>query len=269
MWREIDIDLLTLSKLRSQARLPRVTERDVAIARDCGVRPVVVRPLAGSLPLRYEIVEGVKSWLVAGRAGMTKIAAEVRHELTDDEVLNLLEGEGGPHHNPIAESQAIVTTLDQEPGLQITELAARQGLPRTTVSQRLRLARLAPAVQQLLSEGRLKEGHARPLVTLPTADQVRLARRAIRENLSCRAVERIASDLRGATVPTARPSESAPRLSPSAKDSDHLRIERMISDHFACQTEFVDDGGRLTVVFHHHDVEVRDGILERLGARES
>ncbi len=269
MWREIDIDLLTLSKLRSQARLPRVTERDVAIARDCGVRPVVVRPLAGSLPLRYEIVEGVKSWLVAGRAGMTKIAAEVRHELTDDEVLNLLEGEGGPHHNPIAESQAIVTALDQEPGLQITELAARQGLPRTTVSQRLRLARLAPAVQQLLSEGRLKEGHARPLVTLPTADQVRLAKRVLRENLSCRAVERIASDLRGATAPTARPSESASRLSPHAKDSDHLRIERMISDHFACQTEFVDDGGRLTVVFHHHDVEVRDGILERLGALES
>ncbi len=70
---------------------------------------------------------------------------------------------------------------------------------------------------------------------------------------------------RAATQP-ALSQRPAPPTIPPAKDPDQVRAEQMISDHLACKTEFFDESGKLTVVFHHHDAEVRDGILERLGA---
>ncbi|MHB8455730.1 MAG: ParB/RepB/Spo0J family partition protein [Acidiferrobacterales bacterium] len=267
MLREIDVDLLQLSALRPSTRLPRVTLHDIARARASGVRPLVVRPLANTLPLRYEIIEGGKSWVVAQRAGLATVAAEVRADLTDDEVRKRLEEEGRQARDPIVESQVIDAMLADEPGLKITALAQREGLPRPTVSHRRRLGRLAPAVQALLSDGQLKEGHARPLVTLPAAEQLRFAKRIVREHLTCRAVEQLVREYHGraATQPALSQRPAPSSVSP-AKDPDQVRAEQMISDHLACRTEFSDAGGKLTVVFHHHDAEVRDGILEKLGA---
>jgi len=267
MLREIDLDLLQLSALRSSTKLPLVTLHDIALAHASGVRPLVVRPLVNTSPIRYEIVEGGKSWVVAQRAGLSTIAAEVRTDLTDDDVLKRLEEEGRQARDPIAESQVINAMLADEPGLRITDLAKREDLPRPTVSHRRRLGRLAPTVQALLSDGQLKEGQVRPLVALPVAEQLRFAKRILREHLTCRTVERLVREYHGRAVTQGLPSRRLESpIAPPTKDPDHVRAEQMISDHLACKTEFFDESGKLTVVFHHHDAEVRDGILERLGA---
>ncbi|MHB8409529.1 MAG: ParB/RepB/Spo0J family partition protein [Acidiferrobacterales bacterium] len=234
------------------------------MAKTCGVRPLVVRRIPTSVPVRYEIILGAQSWVAAQRAGLLRVPAEIL-DLTDDAAIRLMGEEGGQRPNPLAAAQTIAESFAENPGLRITALAAREGLSRPTVSHRHRLLRLAPAVQALLRAGEIKEGHARPLISLPATEQLRLARRIVREKLSCRAVEKLARVTRGEPTPAAASSVPSSNTPPPAKDVDQLRAEQMISDHFACRAEYRDDGRTLTVAFHHHDPEVRDGILARLG----
>ena len=65
-------------------------------------------------------------------------------------------------------------------------------MARTTVTNALRLLRLPEEVRELLREGQLTAGQARPLLGMESADeQILLAERAVREGLSARDLERL------------------------------------------------------------------------------
>ena len=66
----------------------------------------------------------------------------------------------------------------------------RVGKSRVAITNTLRLFQLPPAVQKLVGDGQLSAGHARALLGTPDrAFQEALARRAVAEQLSVRAVE--------------------------------------------------------------------------------
>jgi ParB family chromosome partitioning protein len=151
------------------------------------LQPVLVRSIGED---QYELIAGERRWRAARRAGLPTIPALVRNA-TDVASLEqaLVENLHRQDLNPLEEAAAY-QQLIEDFGLTHEQLAKRLGRSRATISNGLRLFQLPPAIQRLVIEGSLSAGHARALLGTPDrAFQEALARRAVAEDLSVRAVE--------------------------------------------------------------------------------
>jgi ParB family chromosome partitioning protein len=159
-----------------------------ASIREVGVlQPVLVRPAGEGA---YELIAGERRWRAAKRAGLPTIPAIVRdssdvHSVEQALVENLHRAD----LNPLEEAGAY-QQLIEDFGLTHEQLSQRVGKGRVSITNTLRLFQLPPAVQKLVGDGQLSAGHARALLGTPDrAYQEALARKAVAEQLSVRAVE--------------------------------------------------------------------------------
>ena len=151
------------------------------------VQPILARR-AGS---RFQIVAGERRWRAAKRAGLRSVPVIVR-DVDDRQVLEiaLVENIQREELNPIEEAGAY-RRLVGELGYSQEQVAERVGKDRSTVANLLRLLRLPRRVRQLIEEQTLSPGHARPLLTLATAEmQTEIAEHIVTKGLSVREVER-------------------------------------------------------------------------------
>lgn len=159
-----------------------------ASIREVGViQPVLVRRLDDD---QYELVAGERRWRAAKRAGFPTIPAIVR-AVSDMGTVEqaLIENLHRQDLNPLEEAGAY-QQLIEDFGLTHEQLSIKVGKSRVAITNTLRLFQLPPSVQKLVSEGQLSAGHARALLGTPDrAFQEALARRAVADQLSVRAVE--------------------------------------------------------------------------------
>jgi ParB family transcriptional regulator, chromosome partitioning protein len=151
------------------------------------IQPLVVRA-KGS---RYQLVAGERRWRAARLAGLTEVPAIVQ-DFPDDRLLEitLIENIQREDLNPIETAQAF-DRLARELHLSHEEIGNRTGKDRTTITNLLRLLQLPADLQQLVGEKRLTPGHARCLLTLPTAALQRdVAGKAVVQGWSVRQMER-------------------------------------------------------------------------------
>jgi ParB family chromosome partitioning protein len=166
------------------------------------LQPILVRP-AG--PERYELIAGERRWRAARRAGLQTIpalvkTAEDRSSLEQALVENLHRQD----LNALEEAGAY-QQLIEDFELTHEDVANRVGKSRVTITNTLRLLQLPPAIQRLVIDGQLSAGHARALLGTPDrAYQEALARRAVNEGLTVRAVEEAVRAREGA------PAEGGP-----------------------------------------------------------
>ena len=221
-----------------------------ASIRELGVlQPVLVRPRdEGS----YELIAGERRWRAAKRAGLQTIPALVR-QVGDDASLEqaLVENLHRQDLNPLEEAAAY-QQLIEDFHLTHEELATRVGKSRAAITNTLRLFQLPPTIQRLVAEDQLAEGHARALLGTPDrAFQEALAKRAVNEGLSVRAVEdavrarnRVAEGEVAAPGAVGRPGR---RLRPPGL----LELEELLSGHLETRVK-VDMGakkGRVIIEF--------------------
>lgn len=159
-----------------------------ASVREVGIlQPVLVRTVGeGS----YELVAGERRWRAAKRAGLQTIPAIVR-DVSDLQSVEqaLVENLHREDLNPLEEAGAY-QQLIEDFGLTHEQLSVRVGKSRAAITNTLRLFQLPPTVQKLVGEGQLSAGHARALLGTPDrAFQESLARKAVAEQMSVRAVE--------------------------------------------------------------------------------
>jgi ParB family chromosome partitioning protein len=104
----------------------------------------------------------------------------------------------------------MATELDLSP----EDIGGRTGKDRTTVVNSIRLLQLPADLQQLVAERRLSAGHARCLLSLPTADLQRdVAERAVARGWSVREMERTTQKmLEGRNAKTAGEVETDPNV---------------------------------------------------------
>lgn len=151
------------------------------------IQPLVVRLVGG----RYQLVAGERRWRAAKLAGVEQVPVTVR-EIPDDRLLevSLIENIQREDLNPIDTAVAF-STLSTELSLNPEEIGQRTGKDRTTVINFLRLLQLPEDLQQMVAERRLSAGHARCLLTLPTAVlQREVAEKAVAQGWSVRQTER-------------------------------------------------------------------------------
>jgi ParB family chromosome partitioning protein len=161
------------------------------------LQPVVVRR-AGE---RYELVVGERRWRAAQRAGLGTIPAVVADVDADDRLeVALIENVQRSDLNPIELAIAFRTLA--ETGATQEEIGRRVGLDRTSIANHLRLLDLPREVQSDVEDGRLSMGHAKALLQVSNPERRRALReRIVKEGLSVRAVETLASPPTRTTAP--------------------------------------------------------------------
>lgn len=217
------------------------------------IQPIVVTEENGA----WVILAGERRWRAARRAGLERVPVAVRENVTEQQRLELalVENLQRSDLDPIEEAEAY-RTLREEFGLSQEEVARSVGKARTTITNALRLLRLPDEVRELLVEGRLSAGQARPLLALKSAAQQRaLAREAVEAGLSARELEQRVGG-----------QETAPAKKKSEPKSDvHARAaEERLTQALQTKVQIHRRGAGGQVRIHFHSEEELMRLYETL-----
>ena len=234
---------------------PAILELAESIRAQGIVQPIVVTPEGEG----YAIIAGERRWRAARRAGLENVPVVVREVADDRELLELalVENLQRSDLNPMEEAEAYAS-LQEKFGLSQEEVSARVGKARTTVTNALRLLRLPEEVRELLQEGKLTAGQARPLLGLATPEeQIELAERAVRDGLSARDLERL----------TAAPQRPSPKKPDRPVEVHTAAAEEKLTRRLQTRVEIrrQGKGGQLRIHFHSEEELMRlyDVLYER------
>jgi ParB family chromosome partitioning protein len=244
---------------RTRFEEPAVEDLANSIRAQGIIQPLVVTPEGEG----YAIIAGERRWRAAQRAGLTDVPVVIRQVTDDRELLELalVENLQRSDLNPIEEAEAYAA-LQEKFGLSQDEVATRVGKARTTVTNALRLLRLPEEVLDLLREGRLTAGQARPLLGLQdTNAQIDLADRAVREGLSAREIERLTA------APADRPTKKPDRPPEVHTVAAEERLTRRLQTRVQIKRQ--GKGGHLRIHFHSEEELMRlfDVLIERGDSR--
>ncbi|HXY93166.1 MAG TPA: ParB/RepB/Spo0J family partition protein, partial [Acidimicrobiia bacterium] len=159
--------------------------------------------------------------------------------------------------NPLEEAAAY-QQLIEDFGLTHEAVATQVGKSRAAVTNSLRLLQLPPAIQKLVHEGRLGMGHARALLASPDrAFQEQLAERAVRDDLSVRAVEEAVREHEGQpSTPAASTAPAAPRTrAGKLRPPGLLELEELLGDHLETRVSITMGASRGKVVVEFSTLE--------------
>jgi len=213
-----------------------------------------VRPVEGG---RYEILANAETWLCAQRLGQTKVPVFVVEDI-DDEAANTITQK---HHDPISEAEAFAEARLQWQGAKrgsIAGVARSAGLTRQYVWHSLHLLMLPDELKAAVREGKLSAGHARAVLRFKARkEQLSAAKRIIDDGMTVRQAESYARS-------KSLPSQSTQK---GSRDPDIVRLERRITEHLGCEFKLDNHLGRC-VINYHGELEVLEGVLEKMGYRE-
>jgi ParB family chromosome partitioning protein len=189
------------------------------------VQPILLR-LNPQAEGRYQLVVGERRWRAARLAALSTVPAVIR-QLTDQDALELALTENLLRQdlNPLDVALAYQALQDKY-HLSHEQIAKRLGVNRSSITNTLRLLRLPPAVQEMLSKGEITYGHARALLGLDSeAAQVQFAVMISKKGLSVRQVESMVA-LQG-VKPAPSETPSKPQVDPNVRAAA-LELERTL-----------------------------------------
>ena len=230
------------------------------------LQPITVRPSPKAAD-RYELIAGERRLRAATSLGWAKIPAVVK-DLSDQEILTLalIENLQRSDLNPIEEAEGYDQLISHFGHTQQT-VADMVGKDRSTVANVHRILQLPQAVRQLLTDGQLTAGQARPLLGLGDAARITsLAREIVTKGLSAREVERQVR-LTGQDEPKSnkgRPKKADVRT-PEIKS-----LEQTLRKHFQTDVDIaVKKGNKGTVTVSFYSPDDLDRVLELMGISDN
>ncbi len=239
---------------------PAAMDELIASVRAHGVlQPILVRPVAGG---RFEIVAGERRWRAAQAAGLHEMPAVVRP--LDDRAafeIALIENIQRSDLNAIEEARGYRRLIDEFKHTQQV-LAGIVGKSRSHVTNLLRLLELPESVQAMVEDGRLAMGHARALAS--AADPEALARQAIAEGLSVRAVEQLAA---GRETPKPRHALSPVAAAANDANVDALEVQLAESLGMPVALAVATGGASGSLTIRFASLDQLDWLCARLESR--
>jgi ParB family chromosome partitioning protein len=243
----LPVDRLAPNRMQPRTRMDEAALAELADSiRAQGVlQPIVVTPEAGE---RYSIIAGERRWRASQLAGLDTVPVVVREVKDERELLELalVENLQRSDLNPVEEAEAY-QQLRKDFSLSQEQIGQRVGKSRPAIANALRLLNLPDEVQEMLRQGQLTAGQARPLLGLERQAALRLAQRAAAEGLTARQLEALA-----------QPPASKPR--PKAKkrkvEVHAAAAEETLTRHLQTKVEIRRRrGGAGEVRLHFHSEE--------------
>lgn len=213
----------------------------------------------GGIGVEYELVAGERRLRAARLAGLLQIPVLIRTgEETDLMKLELaiIENIQREDLNPVDRARAF-ERLTKEFNFKHHEIGKKVGKSREYVSNSLRILSLPEYIVNALSEGKISEGHTRPLMMLidRPQEQETLFKEILFKKLNVREAESIARHI---AVERAR----------KLIDQELIDIEDLFKEKLGTRVriEKKEEGGRVTIDFFNKD-DLR-ALLERIISTE-
>lgn len=189
---EIDIGLIEANPDQPRKVFDRAALQELADS--ISVHGVIMPIVVNKKGEKYMIIAGERRWRASKLAGKKSVPAIVK-DYNERQVkeISLIENLQREDLNPIEAANAMKQLMD-EYNITQEDLAERIGKSRSAVANTLRLLTLQEEVIGLVADGSLSQGHARALITLPKADQIAIAQKAVAKRMSVREVEQAVKD---------------------------------------------------------------------------
>ncbi len=172
---------------------------------------------------KFEIISGERRYRASKIAGLKSLPAYIRL-VNDQEMLEMALVENIQREDLDAIEVALTyQRLLEEIGLTQENLSQRVGKERSTITNSIRLLRLAPQIQNAIRSGEISAGHGRAIISLEEAEsQDLLFKKIVKEGLNVRQSEQAANLLKN-------PQKKAPVSKPAIPN--HLKkIQKSLSD---------------------------------------
>ncbi len=252
---EIDIQLLDTNpgQPRKDFDRERLQELADSIRQHGVVQPIVARPNGG----RYTIVTGERRYRAARLAGLKTVPVVVK-EFDEQQVMEvaLIENIQREDLNPVEEAAAIRFLMDQH-DLTQEEVSQRLSKSRPAIANALRLLNLAPAVLDLVREGKLSAGHGRALAAVGDARlQKELANKAVETKCSVRALEQMVKQ--GLEKKTEKPK-------PKPLQGEMYHVEERLRERLGTKVKLSGSERRGKIVIEYYSQESLEHIYNLLG----
>jgi ParB family chromosome partitioning protein len=196
---QVDIDALIPGKYqpRQQFNEEALLELSQSIKSQGIIQPLIVRLASMNT---YEIIAGERRWRAAKMAGLATLPIVIKE--IDNEAamaMGLIENMQREDLNVMDMAQGM-DRLIHEFSLTHQSIADVLGKSRAAVTNTLRLLQLEAPLQDLVKTSRLEMGHARSLLSLPTASRLQAAEYIMQKALSVRATEAYVRDFQAGKV---------------------------------------------------------------------
>ena len=215
------------------------------------IQPLVVRAAKKG----YELVAGERRWRAARKAGLKEVPCLIR-EFTDEEnmLVAIIENMQREDLDPIEEAEGLSRMMDVY-GLTQEQVSKSVGKSRPYIANSLRLLNLPEEIRARVSAGELSAGHARAILACSSAArQVELAETVIKEGLSVRETEKLAT------------SEKAKRKKPARrqKNREILRVEEELRTLMGTKVNIVSKGRGGAIELEYYTTEELNRLIDVL-----
>jgi ParB family chromosome partitioning protein len=263
---------IEVEKIKPNPYQPR-REFDDAALRDLSesikmygiLQPLVVTRMEvekedGGLAVEYELISGERRLRASKLAGLAAVPALIRNGEEDAQVkleLAIIENLQREDLNPVDRARAF-ERLIKEFGFKHFQVAEKVGRSREYVSNTMRILALPMEMLQALSDGKISEGHTRPLLMLVDRpeEQMTLFKEIMYKKMTVRESETISRKIAYDKV----------RKKERAFDPELMEIEQKFKDSLGTRVhiERSDTGGKLSIDFFSAQ-DLRD-ILDRMNS---
>jgi ParB family transcriptional regulator, chromosome partitioning protein len=212
----------------------------------------------GGMSVEYELISGERRLRASKLAGLAQVPALIRNSEDDGRVkleLAIIENLQREDLNPVDRARSF-DRLAKEFGLKQQQIAEKVGKSREYVSNSLRILSLPPEMITALEEGKISEGHTRPLLMLSDRpeEQLVLFKEIITKKLTVREAESLSR-----RVATDRIRNKGKYLDPQI-----IEMEKSFTETLGTRVriEKGKEGGTVTIDFFSPD-DLRN-LLEKL-----
>jgi len=203
----------------------------------------------GGLTTEYELIAGERRLRASKLAGLTQVPALIRsggESAREKLELAIIENLQREDLNPVDRARAF-ERLSSEFKFTHAQIGAKMGKSREYVSNSLRLLTLPEEMLQALGEGKISEGHTRPLMMLSQRpeEQTTLFKEIIFKKLTVREAEAIARRIAYDRI----------RKKENAIDPEIVDLEERLTESLGTrvQIERKENGGKIHIDFFSND----------------
>ncbi len=206
----------------------------------------------------HEIIAGERRWRAAKLAGLERIPVHFVEDSRERGILALIENIQREDLSPI-EIASCIAALQEEKSLTQEEIAASLGWSRSGVANKIRLLQLPPALQEMIQEGIINEGHGRALLGLEPEEMRILAEKIVDQDLSVRQTEML--------VRRIKKTDSQEPFREDSSETDSLQenpLVRNMQERFGLKIRVEQKRKGSTITLMNLCGEERDAFLEHL-----
>ena len=247
---------LDIEKLKPNFEQPRkyfdpesIEELAHSIKQTGILQPIVAVPEED----HYKIILGERRWRAAQKAGLEKIPVLIRLMKDEQQIeASLVENLQREDLNPMEIAEAY-NKLAEELGYTQEEISEKVGKDRTSVANYMRLLKLPPSIQKLLSNGELAMGHARALISVDDPElQVKLAKTIIAKKLTVRKIEKL----------VAQTKKEPEKKSPHPMDPDLMAFKDKLIEILGTKVDISGTADRGTLKISYYSLDELNRIYE-------